>query len=143
MFSRIFPPYFMQARDTIKDISNKMTCISCGSHDIRLSNRHSAFKFFYQLRGWERYRCRECRHAFWQKPEASDSERIRRKRNRAWAPFFQTRGRRAFLEITLFIGMLIIFFFAIRYIVNRTEPPGPTGLFLIPSSSLSLNPRIR
>jgi hypothetical protein len=104
-----------------------MKCSSCGSFDVRLSKRHSTFSFFNQIKGLERYRCRECRHSFWEKPPSSNSEKIRRKRARAWSPFFQTRGRRAFIEVTLFVAMLVVFFFTIRYLVSKSEPPGPVG----------------
>ncbi len=109
-----------------------MKCPSCGSLDVRLSKRQPLFAFVRTLQGFERYRCRGCRHAYWEKPPKNDEERIRRKRQRAWGSFIQTRNRRGLIEIALFIAMLVIFFVAIRYLVTKTgEGSPPAGIVLI------------
>lgn len=111
-----------------------MTCPSCGSPNVRVSKRNPTFAFIHQMQGLERFRCRECRNAFWDKPPKNDDEeRIRRKRQRAWGSFIQSRRRRGLIEITLFIAMLLIFFVTIRYLVNKTEGPSqaPSGVLLL------------
>lgn len=97
-----------------------MKCPSCGVADVRPSNRKPRLGFVHQLRGYERYRCRACRHGFWEKLPNNPDERLRKKRRRGWAPFFQTTARRRVIEIALFVTMLLIFFLAFRFIVNRT-----------------------
>jgi hypothetical protein len=116
-----------------------MKCPSCGTPDVRPSKRQHSFAFLRTVRGFERYRCRECRHAFWAKPPKDNDERIRRKRQRAWGAFIQSKRRRNFFEITLFIAMLVIFFVTIRYLVNKTGEgsQSPSGILLISP----LNPR--
>lgn len=109
-----------------------MKCPSCGALDVRTSKRQPGFAIFYTVRGYERYRCRECRHSFWDKPpKVNDEERIRRKRQRAWGAFIQSRKRRGLIEIALFVGMLLVFYVAIRYLVNKTDTPPPSGILLL------------
>jgi hypothetical protein len=113
-----------------------MKCPSCGSLDVRLSKRQPPFGFVYTLQGFERYRCRGCRHAYWEKPPKNDEERIRRKRQRAWGSFIQSRNRRSLIELALFIAMLVIFFVTIRYLVTKTgegSPPAGIGLISPPT----------
>lgn len=105
-----------------------MKCPSCGGPDVRVSKRQPRFSFFYQAQGYERYRCRDCRHAFWEKPPASPDERIRRKRQRGWSDAIQSQARRRVIEIALFVTMLVIFVMAIRYIINKSDSPAPASL---------------
>jgi hypothetical protein len=95
-----------------------MKCPSCGRPEVRPSKRKARFGLIYQLRGYERYRCRECRYAFWEKLPDNPDERLRMKRRRGWAPFFQSQGRRRAVEIGVFVLMLLIFIFAFRYFVG-------------------------
>jgi hypothetical protein len=112
-----------------------MKCPSCGGPDVRVSKRNPRFSFFYQAQGYERYRCRGCRHAFWEKPPASPDERIRRKRQRGWSDAIQSQARRRVIEIALFVTMLVIFVMAIRYIINKSDSPAPASLLESPLST--------
>jgi transposase-like protein len=109
-----------------------MKCPFCSALEVRLSRHSPRHAFLYEAFGYEKYRCRECRKAFWEKTPDGDEERKRRKRQRGWGQFFQTRARRRLIEITLFLTMLIVFFFAIRYMVSRTEVASPAG-FVVPN----------
>src|SRR5271165_3570352 len=108
-----------------------MKCPSCGGLDVRVSKRSPRLSFLYKAGGYERYRCRECRRAFWEKPPANTDEQVRRKRQRGWSHSLQTRARRRTIEIALFVTMLLIFVLAIRYLINKGDTAGPSG-FLIP-----------
>jgi hypothetical protein len=96
--------------------------------DVRVSKRRPRFSFLYEVRSFERYRCRECRRAFWGKLAVNPEERARRKRQRGWSHALQTQGRRRTIEIALFITMLLFFVMAIRYLINRSDAPTPAGL---------------
>lgn len=111
-----------------------MKCPSCGSLDVRASKRQPAFAFIHTIQGFERYRCRACRDGFWEKSPKSDDERMRRKRQRAWGSFIQSKRRRGVIEVLLFLTMLAIFFVTIKYLVSKTEGPSqsPAGLLLVP-----------
>jgi len=111
-----------------------MKCPSCGGPDVRNSKRNPRFSFFYLARGYDRYRCRECRHAFWEKPPANLEERKRRKRQRGWSHFFQTQARRRTIEVVLFATMLLIFVLAIRYLISKGDSASPAG-YLRPAQS--------
>ena len=111
-----------------------MKCPSCGGLDVRASKRNPRFSFFYQARGYERYRCRSCRHAFWGKPPASVDESIRRKRQRGWSGSIQSQARRRVIEVAVFITMLLIFVMAIRYLINKGDA-SPAGFLFTPSFS--------
>ncbi len=113
-----------------------MKCPSCGGLDIRVSKRHPTFSFLYEARGYERYRCRDCRHAFWEKPPVNAEEGIRRKRQRGWSGSIQSQARRRVIEIALFVTMLVIFVMAIRYLINKSDSPSPAGFLPLPSLSL-------
>ncbi|MGA7411944.1 MAG: hypothetical protein WBW33_15810 [Bryobacteraceae bacterium] len=112
-----------------------MKCPSCGGLDIRVSKRSPRFSFLYEVRGYERYRCRGCRHAFWDKPPANTDESIRRKRQRGWSGSIQSQARRRVIEIAVFVTMLLIFVMAIRYFINKGDSPSPAGLLLLSSLS--------
>jgi hypothetical protein len=112
-----------------------MKCPSCDGLDVRLSKRNPRFSFFYQARGYERYRCRACRHAFWGKPPANADESNRRKRQRGWSGSIQSQGRRRVIEIAVFITMLMVFVMAIRYFINRGDAPSPSSFLFTPSFS--------
>jgi hypothetical protein len=114
----------------ISEVVKRMKCPSCGGVDIRASKRHPRFGLFYEALGYERYRCRECRNAFWKRPPDNLEERNRRRRQRGWSPFFQTRSRRRVIEVALFVTMLLLFFFTIRYLVTKTEGSSPAGIIL-------------
>ncbi len=114
-----------------------MKCPSCGGLDIRLSRRSPRFSFFYEVRGYERYRCRECRRAFWGKPADDLDERTRRTRQRGWSRAIRTQGRRRTIEIAIFITMLMIFVLAIRYIINKGDA---TPFSFLSSPACSVGP---
>ena len=112
-----------------------MKCPSCGGLDVRISKRSSRFSFFHHARGHERYRCRECRRAFWEKPPVDPDERTRRKRQRGWSHTLRTQSRRRTIEIALFVTLLFIFVLAIRYLISKGDATAPTGFLLPPSFS--------
>jgi hypothetical protein len=112
-----------------------MKCTFCGGLDVRLSKRSPRFSFVQHARGYERYRCRDCRRAFWAKPPVDVDERNRRKRQRGWSHTFQTPGRRRVIEIALFVTMLVIFVLAIRYLISKGDAPGPSSFLFTPSFS--------
>jgi hypothetical protein len=109
-----------------------MKCPACGGLNVRASRRTPRLGFINQIRGYDRYRCRDCRKAFWEKLPANPDERVRRKRQRGWAHFVQTQGRRRFLEITLFLTMLLIFAMMIRILINRDDSPRSQFRFPVP-----------
>ncbi len=112
-----------------------MKCPSCGSLDVRVSKRSPRFSFLNHARGYERYRCRECRRAFWQKPPVNLDERTRRKRQRGWSHTIRSQSRRRTVEVAIFVAMLLIFVLTIRYLINRGDAPAPSSLLVPPSFS--------
>lgn len=114
-----------------------MTCPTCGSQNVRLSHKHSKVEFIYEWRGLQRYRCRECGLAFRSRLEPEAKKRLyraesqRKKRSRGWKRFMQNSKQRRFLEITLFLGMLFIFYYAFTSLVTRDG----SGLFTHPAQT--------
>jgi hypothetical protein len=120
---------------TYTEVVKRMKCPSCSGLDLRVSKRHPRFSFLYEARGYERYRCRSCRHAFWEKPPANSDESTRRKRQRGWSSSIQSQARRRVIEVAIFVIMLLIFVMAIRYMINKGDAPSPAGFLSTPSFS--------
>lgn len=106
-------------------------CPSCGSDDVRPSRRKKMLGFLYELRGAKKYRCRQCRRSFFValsphlKETLRREEEVRRTRLRGWKAFIQGNRERRAVEVLLFIGLLLAFF----YLFNRLLRPDGTGLF--------------
>jgi DNA-directed RNA polymerase subunit RPC12/RpoP len=105
-------------------------CPSCGSDNVRPSRRKKLFRYVYELRGAKKYRCRECRRSFLValSPQVKETlrreEQVRLSRRRGWKSFIRgTRERRA-VEVLLFIGLLLAFF----YTFNKLLRPDGTGI---------------
>lgn len=106
-------------------------CPSCDSDDVRPSRRKGILRFIYELQGAKKYRCRQCRRSFFVALSPAIKETLRREerarvdRRRGWKSFVRgTRERRA-LEVLLFLGLLLVFF----YTFNKLLKPDGSGFF--------------
>lgn len=110
-------------------------CKSCNSDNIRLSQKSSAIAQVYRQIGMQRYRCRDCHRSFYAlSPDlqgSKKSEELRRKRTNAWRKFVQRRSQRRTIEVVLFIGMLLIFYFAFNSLVSKDG----SGIFSHPTQT--------
>ena len=101
------------------------SCPVCGSQDVRPSRRESTFDFFHRWRGLRRFRCRDCRKTFLQPRSAAEREeaeadrKIRKKRSSHSGASRRTRQRRI-AELCLFFALLVLFYFALRFIIRVT-----------------------
>jgi DNA-directed RNA polymerase subunit RPC12/RpoP len=106
-------------------------CPSCGSEDVRPSRRKNILQYLYELRGQRKYRCRKCRRSFLValspqvKQTLRQEELVRKKRRRGWKAFIQAAPERRALEVLLFIGLLLVFF----YTLNKLIRPDGSGIF--------------
>lgn len=120
-----------EAMSGISETTLRKRCPSCGSEDVRPSRRKKMLSFLYELRGARKYRCRECRRSFFValSPQVKETlrreEEVRRTRLRGWKGFIQGSRERRALEVLLFIGLLLAFF----YTFNKLLRPDGTGLF--------------
>ncbi len=88
-------------------------CPICGSVNVRRSRRSPTLDFLKRWRGFLRYRCRDCFRTFYQ--PLSAAERMPEKRApRREAPF-QSKNWRRFLEVFLFLSMLIVFYVVLKF----------------------------
>jgi hypothetical protein len=112
-----------------------MTCTHCGSENIRTSRKEGRNSTVSFWRHGVRYRCRSCRRSFYLRLSAEDraalkkSDKIRHKRRGSWNVFSQSRSKRVVLQLTLFIGMLLVFYVTFTRLISRdgsgflTAPP--------------------
>ena len=120
-----------EAMTGVPETTLRKRCPSCGSEDVRPSRRKRLFRFLYELRGAKKYRCRECRRSFFVALSPDVRETIRREemarynRRRGWKSFIQGARERRTLEILLFLGLLIAFF----YTFHKLLRPDGSGIF--------------
>jgi len=75
-------------------------------------------------RGLRRYRCRECRRAFYsQLPPGEQASRMKRstrmqERRRSNAPEKEGKMRRHATELALFLCLVVIFYAALKYLAH-------------------------
>ncbi|HWF47681.1 MAG TPA: hypothetical protein VG168_11800 [Bryobacteraceae bacterium] len=119
-----------EAMAGIPETTQGRRCPSCGSDDVRPSRRKNLFRYFYELRGVKKYRCRECRRSFFVALSPGIKETLRREeqarlnRRRGWRAFIQGTRERRTIEVLLFIGLLLVFF----YTFNKLLRPDGSGI---------------
>jgi DNA-directed RNA polymerase subunit RPC12/RpoP len=119
-----------EAMTGIPETTLSKRCPSCGSDDVRPSRRKKLFRFFYELQGTKKYRCRQCRRSFFVALSPGVKETLRREeqarlsRRRGWKSFIQGTRERRTLEVLLFIGLLLVFF----YTFNKLLRPDGSGI---------------
>jgi transposase-like protein len=100
-----------------------MNCPKCGSDDIRVSHHAHKMDVIHHMRGEEAYRCRACRHRFYDSKSAAVGMkkshrpvrflRVPQSRKR-----FERRERLPYqiMTVTLLAIALSIFWFLLRFI---------------------------
>lgn len=100
-------------------------CPTCGSEEVRRSRRKSLLSMVQRWRGLRRYRCRECRHVFYNQLSPGEHEvslqRSQRLRERLAARSKRSNKhtlRRRATELLLFLCLVVIFYAALKYLAR-------------------------
>ena len=125
-----------------------MNCPKCNGTEIRVSRHAKAMDVFYRTRGQEAYRCRKCRHRFYDVRSAvaknaastpsGDKTKSRQSSRSGRSSFWRVSSRqrkRIWQRVTLlaiFAAAFLIFWFFLRYITTERIPSEgtPTGFML-------------
>jgi DNA-directed RNA polymerase subunit RPC12/RpoP len=100
-----------------------MKCPTCGSENVRASQRSSIKDVFFRAAAQQAYRCRDCRARFYLAENKADRHHASGQRSRK-------KRKRKLVEIAIFVAMLAIFLLFLRYLTQERAPRGDGAVFV-------------
>ncbi len=125
-----------------------MNCPKCGENNTRLSRRSTWRDLLHKVASQRAWRCRNCKERFYARggaevpaveaaaPKQRTHSKSKQKR-KTGQPRLSKRTQTRLVEAGLFVGMLVVFYFFLRYLTQERLPTGESNYRTFPNAAIS------